>query len=342
MLFPPNVLTRIIYYTRPFTDTSEETWEVGQNFNFHLTLAAVSSHWRQAVLAIPNLWTTILFQDVRQAAAEKYAHYLQLCFERSGQLLLDLSISFTPDEWDYSPYLLSPESDMSILKNLDRIVDLRLRFPPYKWISMIPTVPNLTTLGISSPFDDVLSLPKYQTLEELYLRTPHREIRFQPSDQTITVLSFAKVPIDVCIKVLLGCPSLLKFSCTRAREPTDDFQYTLLKEPFKLRRLCHFKWEVPGASLISWNDTLLEHLRVPSLVTLTWVENDKSVWGPKTHLFFKHLPTTFSALRFIGISDASCRDNRVVDHIRYNTEVETIELTECGGELVKALFEKLL
>ncbi|KAJ3564441.1 hypothetical protein NP233_g8291 [Leucocoprinus birnbaumii] len=344
MSLPSEALDLIIHYSRPVFDTSDEIWEIVGDPNFHLTLAAVSTHWREAVLSKPVLWTTILFRNVRLARADKYAHYLQLCFERSKKLYLDISISFAKGEWDYSPHLLTSSSDTLILKNLDRIYDLRPQFPPYKWIAMIPTMPTLNTLGIISRFDDIISLPKLEieALVDIFIRAPAREIRFQPCNESISRIKLTKVPIDVCIRLLQGCPSLIEFSCSRAGSPTDDFRSAILRGSLTLQYLSHFEWEVPGAPAIDWSDALMEHLRLPSLTSLVWRETNASAWGHSARLFFENLPTTFKNLRIVGVSDASVREVDIMGWIHYNTEVETVQMVDCGGELIRSLFENML
>ncbi len=90
---PSELLSQIFRHAYPLRDYFEDPPDVLDRFredlNFHLTLASVSSQWRQVVLSTPQLWSFVGAYNARK----KLEEFLQASLDRSHGAQFDIARS---------------------------------------------------------------------------------------------------------------------------------------------------------------------------------------------------------------------------------------------------------
>ncbi|KXN85739.1 hypothetical protein AN958_10922 [Leucoagaricus sp. SymC.cos] len=296
---------------------------VGYTYCIQLVLCAVSSRWREVMLSMRHLWTSVDL-DVRKKRKIKYqASILRSFLNNSVSLPFSLNLHFH-HESDLRHGLLDESVDPLIKQNVSRISTLRLVHPPDEFLSLMGFLPILKELSVKYCSRSVLGIPP--GCQHLTLAQHFGDVMVATVN-SITVLRLSSIPIDVCLNLLRQCPNLAEY---RNRYPevhvNDDIE--LPRTPFTLSRLEIFEWRAHATMNSIFDEAMCNYIRLPALRTLVWGELVTGEYGFASPLF-NHLPRTLSNLEFV-MSTSMAGARALIDFIPEDNRVESIALSRCG------------
>ncbi|KXN82351.1 hypothetical protein AN958_02660 [Leucoagaricus sp. SymC.cos] len=347
----PEILSLIFQHASPAPDFFLEegnVWpEHEPNPSFHLVVGSVSSLWREIVDSTPNLWTSIRVKTRSVQHTRRWTVFLLKSFEKSRSLPIDIAFLRIGSSWQDSNHLFSSEVDEVLLKNCHRIRSLRLSHSiPLKWISTIPGLTGLRDLSIqSSQFIPHLSLLSNSLLNRLRVETPIRPLFLPTIPTSLTVLRLSHVPIDLCMQFLVNFRELVEFRCYYPAPLDHDHTTSVLFNQISLDKLEVFQWTFLPEPFDSLDHLILTRFEFPRLKTLSFVEllgafhqYDEAVLTD----FLRRLPLTLKDLEFYGIEHLSFLRDRLIPHIRKETQVISIFLRRCSESFLCDILSGLL
>lgn len=328
-MLPPETLSHILQYACP-TPTS------------HLVLRSVSSYWNQIVQSTPQLWARIYLGMITKENADTCAAYIELCLRNSGSVPLKLSLCFS-DNLRIIRCLISSKVDNLIIDNANRIAKLRLHQPPPQWISLISSLDHIASLEITSfchikPKEE-LSLPI--TLNKLVLNGLDGILTGSFTARIRVLVLHHDVPIDICFQLLVTCPNLVKFHCSRPSKAVQLSTARSITSPIVCQHLRDLAWMLLGNEMTFWNNQFLSRVQAPLLEKFRWYERFFSAWNPNTKTFFSRLPLTLNRLEFLAIRDDSAENDNLMEAIALNTKITHIELNQCGEVFLNQVLQRL-
>lgn len=320
--------------------------------HFQLTLAAVSSLWRQTVFSSPQLWTCISlrFNDWRLMGGRLCL--LRLYLTRSGILKLDIHFSFdnggsqiyrgsSQNPLPQPNVLIHTSVDYVILNNLNRIRSLRLVAASPNWFLHTSQLSQLTTFSFvcdtnSQNSNTLRTLPlasfsNCPHLQELCLSgILSIDLHHGPHWSTITILKLYLVELNTSLTLLALCTNLVEYHNRfprRGTTPTSSLPW--LKETTR-PMLKVFQWDI-----LSFADQaelrMLEHLHLPSLQTLQLAAHVDYGRQSSVRAFCSRLPSTLSAFRLaISCISTNSIEECILKSIPTNLQIQVMNICCLG------------
>ncbi|KAJ3569915.1 hypothetical protein NP233_g4741 [Leucocoprinus birnbaumii] len=249
------------------TDWEEEMTNAGAG-KYHYTqlvLSAVSSHWRQVMLSMPQLWTVVNLDIGRKRRLKEQAGIILRCFlEYSQKLPVFLSLRFSLLYAPQQLTLLDETVDSLIYENKARIQELRLVRPSDSWIQLVPLLSRLANFVVKHCPRIELLVPSecsHLTLVEHYGQVQLANYH------TLTVLRLGHIAVDVALNLLRQCSNLIEFR-NRNPEVYHHDEIELPDEPFSLVQLEIFEWHAHASMNGIFDEAMCAYVRLPSLRTL--------------------------------------------------------------------------
>lgn len=295
---PPEILSLIFQYAHTKVDLSKkyglpELLQLSEpsppsEKRTQFILSAVSAYWREvSMLLTPSLWTSVdLF--ISPSTVNEASAILQTFITCSGQLPLAIALEFATS-WKYdTSALVDTSSDAVLYQNIHRIHQLHLFGLPDTWNDLLPSLTNLVHLSIRHSFSQSHPTVIKSRCSNLTLNPfPSCAMISCPE---IVILHLHEAPVDSCLQALMACPNLTEF---RVREPAEQGDLiSLPTDPFVLPYMEVFEWSVNANG--STDVALLQHIRMPALKKLIWVEEirDNLYENDPISIFFRNLPET--------------------------------------------------
>lgn len=297
-------------------------------------LGAVSFHWRQVLFSTPRIWTSIdLF--IGPGTLDRASAVLQAFFTYSGQLPLAIAICFPPSWTHNAKFLVDPSSDAVLHQNTHRIRELHLADMSDVWTNFLPSLSNLVNLSVKYTLREKRPLVVKNQCSHLTLTSLSHNP--QPSCSELTVLRMDEIPVDICLEVLLKCPNLIEY---RNRAPVDAKGWILVlpQEPFVLPYLETFEWSVNTDD--DTDISMLQHIRMPVLRKLIWVEENLKVTDPRD-IFFHNLPPTLIDFHFHNAQINLNHPRSVFDIVCDSFNVERLTFDDIGSLFLNHVLERL-
>lgn len=344
---PPEILGIIFQYACPRLEFSQSFQNYDQvsvkQSRQHFSFATVSSTWRYAVYATPQLWTSVILSHEDTQLVELY-----VAGSRSFQVALELHnplprLASQPCGGGYVLSKVAFKLESLTLVNLeDNTLDYlsTLEFPALKRIGILSKgYRRLSRLTVrNTPVLQHLSLhalPYFNTF------------RFELPWSSITSLHFKCVPISICMQSIVQCRNLIEFHCHgvyRTQDREFHLPETLLTLPYLNLFHCFagraMSFLLPGP---------FRHLRMRALQSLGvgWDFENRmySVWND----FFRELPQTLQRLQFHSFhARAQPRTAQDIDILAYpecllehTPYLHELNLDQCSRPFIDDLFAAL-
>lgn len=295
-------------------------------------LSAVSSHWRQVVFSTPRIWTSVDL-TLSPSTVIRVSAVLRTFFTCSGQLPIAIALHFAPSWGRSRDFLIDAPCDVVIRQNTHRVGKLHLSYLSDIWMELIPYLSNLTKLSIRT-FDEPRLLP-IRTQSSHLTRELDGPLP-QLSCSKLTVLHISGVDVEICLEILLRCPNLIEY---RVREPEEGAgAKTWPQKRFVLPWLEVFEWcfdTDEDADL-----TMLQHIRMPVLRKLIWVEYNITTTGPRD-VFFRNLPPSLTNIHLHSAHKWSNQPLSVFDIVCNLSNIQRLTLSYVDERFLDHVFEKL-
>ncbi|KAJ3558179.1 hypothetical protein NP233_g11557 [Leucocoprinus birnbaumii] len=334
-ILPPEILSLIFQFTCLPLDFSRR-YPLGQekpDKRLQFILGAVSAIWREITLSTPQLWTFVDL-NVRTTTLECTLEILYTYFKRSGNLLMAIGLNFFPDPEGKHVFPTFPQHSQ-------RIHQLHINNLPSNWTNIL-----------ASSFENLRHLTAFDPFHDLLLDVPCSHLTLMHTTRpvvvhcaTVTTLCLIRMHEDFCLKLLRECVNLIEFSCTNPQDsPTAAAEQIspLPKDPFELPHLKSFEW--PVWNLSEFDRAMLQHIRMPALHTLYWVEEDiQALEASDPRItFYDHLPSkTLANLYLVSESSDVGVSSVFSDFICRVPSVSYLHATDHGGRVLNCLFERL-
>lgn len=273
---PNEILTlifRSVCSSAPTTETGHATHGCPQ-----ITLGAVSSHWRNVVRNVPELWGTFSVKISRenlQNTLPLLRTYLDN--NRTSFDAVHLGFASSTQYWSGENLMQSLKDILLSGDNAPIIRAIDLELPPHDWLPVILNCRSIKALTLYAP--DLTGLHPW-------------------SQSSLTTLHLKQVPVNTCFDVLLECPALRRFSCTKPSRATSDCvrpnQHHSRERAFS--HLEYLSWYPANQHL--WNDNLLEHYHFPAVRRLTWTLLPGKYHWPYFYRFINLLEPNLRSLEF--------------------------------------------
>lgn len=158
----------------------------------------------------------------------------------------------------------------------------------------------------------------------------------------IVILHLHEAPVDSCLQALMACPNLTEF---RAREPAGQGDLiSLPTHPFVLPYMEVFEWSVNANG--STDVALLEHIRMPALKKLIWVEEirDNLYTDDPISIFFHNLPETLVDLHIHNatLDSEHSAPASVFDYARKLPNIECLTFSGIDSLFLDHVFKRLV
>ncbi|KXN81824.1 hypothetical protein AN958_03668 [Leucoagaricus sp. SymC.cos] len=258
--------------------------------HFPVVLGAVSKKWRQHQASRLYLYL---------ANSKALSFTLDLDLRKYTEEMRDIDSAafrgFAKDVVD-----LAPLEHVFFGNMTSKIQLLRLSEPPLHWMPLVTKYyAHVLDLSVgwemTRPASDCgLALQEFVSLSRLNLiQLPHL-VGQAPFPSTLTSIHLTSTSLEARIVPLLECPQLVEYFANYWQDPTHITEKPLpaaLAKPLELPSMRRFGW----VHVVStWNDALLQNLRLPNLEHLQW--SGVSDWGETSHEivtnFFSRLPET--------------------------------------------------
>ncbi|KAF5360487.1 hypothetical protein D9756_004529 [Leucocoprinus leucothites] len=242
--------------------------------NMPFKLAAVCSQWRDIVLSMPQLWTSIAF-TLYQSQSVSNAFALDTIFRRSGNCRVTISLIFASgDEGrDRLENDVPPSVDVLdvFMQHSQRWGTLKIDGLPPEWIPVLRQAknktPNVERVWLC-PYDN----SREQQMVDMFVEAPM--LRRVTLDNTflsaivlpwsgLTHLKVSWVSIDECAEMLRRCEALVECDFQRI---LSNAEFHPLPQgdvpPVVLQHLKTLRWSYAGDA---WEFQLFERMHFPVL-----------------------------------------------------------------------------
>lgn len=310
----------------------------------HLTLAAVSSQWRQVVWSNPRLWTWITLHLTTEKNTERAAKFLCLFLQNSSSNSpFSLALHFPRGAGTRSSSPIHHSINNLLIGALPRITELHVMNPPSHWHDHTRLLSHISDYSLGYELDEGSNPPVAQVM--LPFETPLRQLSLQgviwrsSADiqvpwTTITSLNLLSISPDRSVQILVECTNLIDFRC---RSISSDLREPLpgpvtLSHLVVLPFLETFRWETYDHP---WSRALIQHLHVPALTELRWnTFNDRAFSDTHIRAFFNRLPSTLDT---IVLSYSTSH----LQYIRDDSAIIQLWLYSCTTRDIRTLIRKL-
>lgn len=296
---PPEVLGIIFQYACPLPEFSQPL-ETLQSFNQtsarrsrqHFSFATVSSTWRHAVYATPQLWTSVVL-------SHDDTQLLELYVTESRFLHLALELRYPLSRLTTQPlqggYILS-----KVAFKLKSLIVMNLEDDTLDYLSTLefPVLESISVLCKGYRILSRLEVTKAPILQHFSLRTlPHFDISpFELPWLSITSLRLEHVPLIICLQCITHCYNLIDFRCHKVYRTRDRVLYRIPLTLVTLPYLKLFHW-FPCNMIQEAFLRPFQYFRMPGLQSLGlgWLNGRVE---PLWNIFFQELPQTLQKLQF--------------------------------------------
>lgn len=344
---PPELLSIIFQHASPSLSYFARDHEEGRLF--HLALRLVSGHWYNIVQSTPELWNCVYSKQAR--ARKDFEKYLQLCLDNSANLPFTIHLGNFGESTAMPESIPSGVLESMILSNAHRIHDLRLFRPPITWLTLLlPKLSRLSALDVRWRQSDFLGSNLSQGLQissinlrRLAIHAPIRTLCVDSPRSSITHLIFHHTPIDVCFDLFMECQNVIEFHCVSPAYPTRNVISLINRHPLVYQHLISFTWHLLDSSESAyWTALLLNHVRVPALKSLTWLNISCFHRFLDALCFFQRLPISLHEITFDGMyMEVDVSMPIWLDYIRHDAELLSIRVQHCTESFLNKVFSKL-
>ncbi|EKM82055.1 hypothetical protein AGABI1DRAFT_105420, partial [Agaricus bisporus var. burnettii JB137-S8] len=364
---PPEVLSTIFQFVLPRVDLmrspiSDNPEDVIKPYNSdelsQCKLTAVSHSWRQAALSNPQLWSSFSLRlRVHPSVMNANLSLFDWFSRNAGSLPMSIELDIEKQPTSVlrnkrAKYiqLMEPNTKAVLVDHGERIQYLRLTSFPEEWFHHLKNLDHCDSLAIVRPSYHNRPVKAHLDLTEL----PHLRhvVLIQvwcpislPS--TITTLHLRVIPVEICFKLLVTCPRLVKFKCDET-EPENERIGTVtnVNEPITIKELEYLTWSIRYCSI--WSPRICRgftFLRFSRLRTLHWSDDTDYKYSDERtgrknwrFKFFSHLPTTLSSLAFVRCVYSIEESRELLGTIPHLSNLHFIDCdTTCVEPIVKAI-----
>ncbi|KAJ3569410.1 hypothetical protein NP233_g5069 [Leucocoprinus birnbaumii] len=244
-----------------------------------LKFSHVCSRWRKVAFSTPALWQTIAIILQGHQDIQRIADIFALHAQNVG--ILPLSVFFGAVAGVSSQ--LGPIGDVLLKEEYSQKIEVLIlrEFFAREWLYHI--TPKFQRL--KKFICDESILRGEQRIPQCYAPPPDpaptisaRNIQsltlsrmpatLENPSETVTVVTLQNLDVAICAQVLFHCPNLIKYECYDIQSNTQS----TLSEPqistLQVRpHLTSFTWSFGWTS---WDEAIIQHLRLPALKTLSW------------------------------------------------------------------------
>jgi hypothetical protein len=315
---------------------------------FPITLAAVSSCWRQIAWSTRELWTTIAL-EIKGPQLRSQVALLDLYSGNTGNFSSSLELDFRSyfNAPRHNQRHTIPEADSDslqlmlevILKYAPKIKSLRISAVPTEWVdSLSGAFSSLEELALGWPtnghmkttqnisFSNILALRRV-TIRRLLapLKLPWMQM---------VVLDLDRMAMDICVELLIKCRNLEEYSIREPLFTPSDRRHPSLDGTITLDNLRTLVWAcLPDA----WSIAMLEHVRFSKLERLEWHGFPGEQHRNRFRDFFSHLP---ARLQILGLLRYDSSEG-ILDILTNIPQLTHLELLSCHIRICRYILQSL-